>query len=55
MTTTAPATTSFTVRFSAYRGLLLAALCVFLAAAFVFDVQRGASRTDASTAAELRS
>ena len=52
--TTTPATTSFTVRFSAYRGLLLAALCVFLAAAFVFDVERGASHPDAPKATELR-
>jgi hypothetical protein len=56
MTTTNSSAPTFTVRSgrSTYRGLLIAALCVFIAAAFLVDVQRGASRYGAANSVEQR-
>lgn len=56
MTTAASRAPTFTVRsgFSTYRSLLIAALCVFIAAAFLIDVQRGASRYGAANQVEER-
>jgi hypothetical protein len=56
MTTSNRNTPTFTVRSgrSTYRGLLIAALCVFIAATFLVDVQRGASRYGAANSIEQR-
>jgi hypothetical protein len=56
MTTSTHPTPSFTVRssLSTFRGLLIAALCVFIAATFLLDVQRGASSRGQVTQVEPR-
>jgi hypothetical protein len=56
MTTAAHRTPAFIVRsgHSTYRGLLIAALCVFIAATFLLDVQRGASGRATATQVEQR-
>jgi hypothetical protein len=56
MTTSTRTDPQFTVRssFHAYRALLVAALCVFIASAFLLDVQRGASQNGANAPVEQR-
>jgi hypothetical protein len=56
MTTATSSAPTFTVRsgLSTYGGLLIAALCVFIAAAFLIDVQRGASGYGAANQVEER-
>lgn len=56
MTTDTSSAPTFTVRsgLSTYGGLLIAAICVFIAAAFLIDVQRGASSSGAATQVEQR-
>ena len=57
-TSTSTSTTPhFTVRsgFSSARALFIAALCAFIVTSFLVDVQRGASRPEAASPAELRS
>jgi hypothetical protein len=56
MTTSTRSAPHFTVRSGLFtaRGLLIAALCVFIVTAFLVDVQRGVSPSGTTAQVELR-